>query len=482
MTINTLPAWPTTGDPEFDSKADAIGPALQTFITETNATAAAMSLNSTNDTSTTSNTLGEGSKSFTVSTDKSFQPGMYLVIADTAAPSTNSMVVQVTSYNISTGDLVVSVISFAGSGTKTAWIISLTANVGISSAIAPVLAAASMAEARNLLGVKMSLRRNKWINGNIAIDVRSRGAAKTLTAGAAPIYTVDRIYASCTGANATIQQTVNGNENRLLVTGGAGCTGVVIGTRIISENMGGFDYVTGFATLSALLSCPAGTIISWAAYAPSGGGKNGFGTLASPTRTLVASGSYTYSNVNYSESLLIAQMVIQPASIYFSGMGIEPKNLLPGINIELSVGNQINGASISFGELQMEPGHVISSWAGFEDVPHEEQVRNCAFYKQRLSGVDGITGAYAGRQTTTTATRIFSSFPEMRVKPTATAVGTYVDYSGGSTAATLTSQNTSKFGGILDFSHAAVGAAGNGVGLQIQAGAANYLDFDAELN
>ena len=342
--------------------------------------------------------------------------------------------------------------------------------------------AGTPAAARGVLGVKMTRRRNKWINGNIAIDVRNRGAAKTLTAGAAPVYTVDRIYASCTGANATIQQTVNGSENRLLVTGGAGCTGIKIGTRIISENMGGFDFSTGLATLSALVSCATGTIISWAAYTPSGGGKNGFGTLASPTRTLVASGTYTYSNVNQSESTLMAQLALVASPPSFSNFGIEPRNLLPGINIELSVGTQINGTSISFGELQLEPDYVIANWAGFEDVPYEEQVRDCEFYKRRLSGADGITSAAAGRQTSTTATRIFANFPEMRIVPTATAVGTYIDYAGASTAATLTSQNLAKFGGILDFSHALVGAANNGVGLQIPSGAANYLDFDAELN
>lgn len=125
MTISTLPAAPsraTDTAAQFSSKADALLAALATFVSEANALGVALNLNATTDTSNTSNTIGTGSKTFTVSASKSFQPGMYLVIADTAAPSTNSMFVQVTSYSGTT--LVVNCISFGGSGTKTAWTIS----------------------------------------------------------------------------------------------------------------------------------------------------------------------------------------------------------------------------------------------------------------------------------------------------------------------------------------------------------------------
>lgn len=97
---------------------------LPTFSVEANAAAVAMNLNSTNDTSATSNAIGTGAKTFTVSIGKSFLGGMYLIIADTAAPSTNSMAGQVTSYNSGTGELVMSITSTKGSGTKTAWTIS----------------------------------------------------------------------------------------------------------------------------------------------------------------------------------------------------------------------------------------------------------------------------------------------------------------------------------------------------------------------
>jgi hypothetical protein len=135
MTITALPSAPnpaTDDDNTFQNKAEAFAQALSQFVTEANALAVALNLNATNDTSTTSNAIGTGAKTFTVSTGKSFQPGMYLVIADTAAPSTNSMVAQVTSYNSSTGALVVNSVYVSGSGTKTAWTISqsmLTASI-----------------------------------------------------------------------------------------------------------------------------------------------------------------------------------------------------------------------------------------------------------------------------------------------------------------------------------------------------------------
>ena len=125
MPITALPSPPSTNDPaNFASKADVLLASLSTFVTEANATATAMNLNSTTDTSASSVLIGTGAKSFTVSTGKSFQPGMYLVIADTAAPSANSMFGQITSYDTATGALVVSVSTVKGSGTKTAWTIS----------------------------------------------------------------------------------------------------------------------------------------------------------------------------------------------------------------------------------------------------------------------------------------------------------------------------------------------------------------------
>jgi len=89
--------------------------------------AVAMSLNATTDTSASSITIPTTfptSKTFTVSAGKSFVPSQFLIIGDTAAPTTNWMVAQVTSYSGTT--LIVSVLSSEGSGTIASWNISQT--------------------------------------------------------------------------------------------------------------------------------------------------------------------------------------------------------------------------------------------------------------------------------------------------------------------------------------------------------------------
>lgn len=110
--------------PEFDTNTqdfvDYIGdlaPELNTFATDLNNF-------STTGTSTTSNTIGTGSKSFTSQTGKSWSAGQSLTIARTAAP-TNRMLCVVTSYNSGTGALVVTSQQAEGSGTFTDWTITL---------------------------------------------------------------------------------------------------------------------------------------------------------------------------------------------------------------------------------------------------------------------------------------------------------------------------------------------------------------------
>ena len=128
MTISAFPT-PTPSRSQdqdtFDSAVEAFLTHLPTFVSEANATAAAMNLNSTTDTSASSVAIGTGAKTFTVSASKSFLGGMYVAIADAAAPSTNLMVASITSYSGTT--LVVDVKYVLGSGTKTSWIISQSA-------------------------------------------------------------------------------------------------------------------------------------------------------------------------------------------------------------------------------------------------------------------------------------------------------------------------------------------------------------------
>ena len=122
-------AFITASDADIVARGNLVTE-LNAFATQANATAAAMNLNSTTDTSATSNSIATGAKTFTVTAGKSFQPGMWLIIADTAAPSTNQMLGSVNSY--ATDQLVMNITSIIGSGTKTAWTISQSAASAIS--------------------------------------------------------------------------------------------------------------------------------------------------------------------------------------------------------------------------------------------------------------------------------------------------------------------------------------------------------------
>lgn len=80
-------------------------------------------------TSVTSLTIGTGSKSLTVAASLSFAAGQYVVIASTAAPTVDYMEGRITSYNSTTGALVVSASISAGSGTYASWTVALQAGL-----------------------------------------------------------------------------------------------------------------------------------------------------------------------------------------------------------------------------------------------------------------------------------------------------------------------------------------------------------------
>lgn len=146
MTIPALPAldrasatFKTDVDTFFASQLPAFSAALDPEIERLNA----VGYGSYNASSTTSLTIGTGSKSLTIETGKGYVSGQAVLIASTADP-TNFMTGQVTSYNSGTGALVVNVTTTGGSGTVAAWTVSVTALAGGGgSAIGDVITAES---------------------------------------------------------------------------------------------------------------------------------------------------------------------------------------------------------------------------------------------------------------------------------------------------------------------------------------------------
>lgn len=88
--------------------------------------AALLAAPGTNATSSSSVAIGTGAKAFTIETGKAFVAGMWLLAADTAAPTTNWMLGQIASYNSGNGALSLTSAQAHGSGTKTAWTLSLS--------------------------------------------------------------------------------------------------------------------------------------------------------------------------------------------------------------------------------------------------------------------------------------------------------------------------------------------------------------------
>jgi hypothetical protein len=183
--------------------------------------------------------------------------------------------------------------------------------------------------------------RNRLINGSMLIDQRNNGAAQTITAAAALAYTVDRWYAYSTGANVTGQQVAGANANvyRYRFTGAAGVTAIGFGQRI--EAIHCADLAGTVATLSVDLANSVLTTVTWTAFYANT--TDTFGTLASPTRTQIASGTFTVNSAvaNYTTQISI------------------PVAASTGIEIVFSVGAQTSG-TWTIGNVQFEAGTVAT--------------------------------------------------------------------------------------------------------------------------
>ena len=136
-------------------------------------------------TSSTSNTIGTGSKTFTVGTGLSYSSQQDVVISFDA---TNHMHALVTSYNSGTGALVVNVQSVTGSGTYTAW----TINVGGTTPLQSV----EWGEILGTLGDQSDLA--SALNGKL----ESTTAASTYAALAGATFTGEVITPASTTSNA----------------------------------------------------------------------------------------------------------------------------------------------------------------------------------------------------------------------------------------------------------------------------------------
>ena len=221
--------------------------------------------------------------------------------------------------------------------------------------------------------------RNRVYNGAFRIDQRNAGAAQTFTAGAALAYCVDRFYGYCTGANVTGQRVAGTapNEFAYRFTGAASVTGIGFGTRLEATNTR--DLAGSTATLSVELANSLLTTVTWTAYYATS--ADAFGTLASPTRTQIATGTFT---VNSTLTRYSTQVSI-------------PSAATTGLEIVFTVGAQTSG-TWTIDNVQLEAG---SSATDFERRPIGTELALCQRYYEKgtfhsagyISGSNGAGGS-----------------------------------------------------------------------------------------
>ena len=191
--------------------------------------------------------------------------------------------------------------------------------------------------------------KNRIINGGMNTDQRNAAASQTFTAAAALAYSVDRWYGYCTGANVTGQQIAGGTtptvtQNRYRFTGAASVTAVGFGQRIEQKNS--YDLAGSTCTLSADLGISATlTTVTWTAYYATTTADT-FGSLASPTVTSIATGTFTVGATvaNFSANISI------------------PAAATTGIQILFTVGALTAGLTWTIGNVQLEKGSTATSF------------------------------------------------------------------------------------------------------------------------
>ena len=240
--------------------------------------------------------------------------------------------------------------------------------------------------------------RNRIINGGMTIAQRATYAIATATTAiptaSTGYYTVDRWYAYGVVAGATMDQVVSASSGTirtfLQFTGGASLTAIGLGQRI--EAINSYDLASRTVTLSADLANTLLTTITWTAYYANT--TDVFGTIGSPTKTQIATGTFTVNST---------------VTRYSANINI-PAAATTGIEIVFTVGAQTSG-TWTIGNVQLEPGTVATP---FERRSYGQELALCQRYYQLGSAclISWSNGANPGLFTP------ISFLCEMRAAPT----------------------------------------------------------------
>ncbi|MNX46023.1 hypothetical protein D3C86_765540 [compost metagenome] len=244
--------------------------------------------------------------------------------------------------------------------------------------------------------------RNRIVNGAMRIDQVNAGAAQTIVAAAAIAYTMDQFYASCTGANVTVQRVAGTGYNYAeQITGAASNTATLFGQQIGSD--GAYDWAGKQVNVQIPISAVGITTVTWNAYVADVADNFSAKTLLS-TGTLALSGTVETK--------------------YFSfNAGV---NAARGIAIEFVTGALVAGQTITYqGAFQAEAGQL----SPFERIDIGDDERRCFryFYTSYDGVVPGTAAAATNRRlslglaASTPGVQFQERFPvRMRITPTVT--------------------------------------------------------------
>jgi hypothetical protein len=313
-----------------------------------------------------------------------------------------------------------------------------------------------------------SFLRNRIINGNMYVAQRATSA--TVTAGTAvPTAStgypcVDRFFVYSTGANVTAAQVAGSgaNKNLLQVTGAASVTAVGIGQRI--EQLNSYDLAGQTCTLSVSIANSLLTTVTWtASYATT---ADTFGTIGTPTKTQIATGTFT---------------VTSTLTRYTANISV-PSAATTGVEILFTVGAQTSG-TWQIGNVQFEAGSIATP---FERPIYGTQLAQCQRYCAKLIDFQN-SGASAYSLTGTQAR--FSISPPLRINPTVLLLaGSWLisdDYTADKTASSvsLVANGISSVGGRaqLDGFSGLIAGRWYGSGTPISSGGTAALICSAEV-
>jgi hypothetical protein len=296
--------------------------------------------------------------------------------------------------------------------------------------VAPVLGTPASGILTSCTGINYDGFKNRIINGAMIIDQRNNTSSQTFTAAGALAYAVDRWYGFCTGANVTGQQVAGSTsptntQFRYRFTGAASVTTVGFGQRIEQKNS--YDLAGSTATLSADLAISATlTTVTWtASYATTT--ADTFGTLASPTITQIATGTFTVTSTvtNFSANISV------------------PSAATTGIQIVFTIGALTAGLTWTIGNVQLEKGSTATS---FDVRDYGRELIMCQRYYARLnSGTSLYAGFGSGIAYNTTSGQFYIKYPTtMRATPTFN--GANLGFNDGNSSTTITSFASSFLG------------------------------------